>query len=139
MDRELDMTEINESTLENLERPGKPSPFACPDCGGVLWELNDGNLVHFRCRTGHAYSAETLLAEQMDGLEDALWVALRALEESASLARRLAERAQSRGHQFGYERFREQEEGALARADLIRQVLQRGLSTPKVSSDTSGV
>ena len=31
---ELDMKEISSE-----ERLGSPSPFGCPDCGGVLWEI----------------------------------------------------------------------------------------------------
>ena len=81
--------------MEALEttRDGKPSPFACPDCHGVLWEVEEGDLLRFRCRVGHAFSPESLLASQSSNLEEALWVALRALEETAALAERLQERA----------------------------------------------
>jgi len=54
--------ELRELTLHRDERlhPGEPSPYSCPDCGGVLWELKDGELLRFRCRVGHAYTSETL-------------------------------------------------------------------------------
>ncbi len=61
--------------------PGRPSPWPCPDCNGVLWEVEDGPVLRFRCRVGHAWSAESLLAQQADGVEGALWMALRALED----------------------------------------------------------
>jgi two-component system, chemotaxis family, protein-glutamate methylesterase/glutaminase len=67
-----------------------PSPFSCPDCNGVLSETVEDQMLHFRCRVGHAFSAETLLAQQSDGIEAALWAGVRALEESADLARRMA-------------------------------------------------
>jgi two-component system chemotaxis response regulator CheB len=61
-----------------------------------LWALSDGNLLRFRCRAGHAFSAESLLAEQSEALEEALWTALRALKERSALARRMAGRARAR-------------------------------------------
>jgi hypothetical protein len=76
---ETEIAQFNLEAVENeSDRPGKPSTFGCPDCGGILWKVEEGNLLRFRCRTGHAYSAETLLATQSDAIEDALWIALRA-------------------------------------------------------------
>jgi two-component system chemotaxis response regulator CheB len=125
--------ELEESVLADDKR-GHPSVFACPECGGALWEINDGGLVRFRCRTGHAFSAQTLLAEQVESLEEALWVALRALEEQAELAERLAERALQRGHRHGRAHFMKQAEEAKERAGLIRRVLLHG----RASADSSG-
>jgi two-component system chemotaxis response regulator CheB len=104
-------------------RPGEPSVFACPDCGGTLWELHDGDLTRFRCRVGHAWSANGLLAEQSEGIETALWTALRALEERAALCRRIAERMHERGLIASAERFAAQEANSRRRADVLRQVL----------------
>src|SRR5262245_34861077 len=64
---------------ESTDKLGKPSAFGCPECGGVLWEIDDAQLLRFRCRVGHAYSADSLVVEQTEGVEDALWAALRAL------------------------------------------------------------
>ncbi len=54
--------DVNEMTAD--EQAGKPSVFSCPECGGVLWEIQDGDLLRFRCRVGHAYSIESVLAGQ---------------------------------------------------------------------------
>jgi chemotaxis methyl-accepting protein methylase len=59
------------------------SGFSCPDCNGVLWEIRDGALERFRCRVGHAWSPEGLMTQQSEGLEAALWIAMRSLEERA--------------------------------------------------------
>jgi two-component system chemotaxis response regulator CheB len=74
-----------------------PSPFTCPDCGGSLWELREGKLVRYRCHVGHAFSTESLQAAQENKLEDTLWSALRAIEESIALRRRMLDRGRT-GH-----------------------------------------
>lgn len=109
-------------------RPGTLSGFGCPECGGTLWELADGRLLRFRCRTGHAYSIDSLLAEQSNALEEALWTALRALEENAALARRLAERAQARNYTRTAERFELQVREAERRVEVVRHLLEGDLT-----------
>ncbi|MBW4632393.1 MAG: chemotaxis protein CheB [Iphinoe sp. HA4291-MV1] len=126
MEIESDLVELDMEVLNNEERPGKPSTFGCPDCGGTLWELSDGGLLRFRCRTGHAYSAETLLAKQSDALEDALWVALRALEEKASLSRRMATRMRDRNQSLAAQRLEQEVQDTQERAAIIRDVLLKG-------------
>ena len=118
LDQESDIAEGNP-----LPPLGSPSGFACPECGGALWEIHDHELVRFRCRVGHAFSAQTLLAQQSDALEDAFWVALRALEESAALARRMAERARHSDRQLMAQRYDEQARDADQRAEIVRSVL----------------
>jgi two-component system chemotaxis response regulator CheB len=117
--------EMEGFSIEALEgnHPGQPSAFSCPDCNGVLWEIQDGGLVKFRCRVGHAWSPESLLTQQSEALEGALWVALRSLEERAALARKLAEPARRRGHRITASRFQEQAQEAQQAARLVRQLL----------------
>jgi two-component system, chemotaxis family, protein-glutamate methylesterase/glutaminase len=92
--------EVRVLTMHEDERdkPGEPSPYSCPECGGVLWELRDGEMLRFRCRVGHAYTSDGLLTDQSGTTERALWTALRALEEQGALKRRLAERARLQGN-----------------------------------------
>jgi two-component system chemotaxis response regulator CheB len=78
-----------------LERLGEPSAFACPECHGVLLQLKEGSRIRFRCHTGHAYSVASLLAAISEGIEDSLWVAIRALEEGRLLMCRMAEHLES--------------------------------------------
>jgi two-component system chemotaxis response regulator CheB len=47
--------------------------------------------VNYRCRVGHAWTADALLRARDDEVEGALWVALRSLQEKAKLSRRLAD------------------------------------------------
>jgi two-component system chemotaxis response regulator CheB len=126
---DVELTELERGALQDDQRPGEPSPFGCPECGGVLWERSDGALARYRCRVGHAYSAETLLAAQADGYEAALWSALRALEEKAQLTRRLAQRSDMQQMHSAATRFRAQLEEAEAHVEALRQLLQHGIST----------
>jgi two-component system chemotaxis response regulator CheB len=88
-----DVAEAGAAHLRHAEREGREPRFTCPGCGGALWELTDGGILRYRCHVGHGYTAESLLAQHTDGLDGALWAALRALEEGAALRRRLARRA----------------------------------------------
>jgi two-component system, chemotaxis family, protein-glutamate methylesterase/glutaminase len=128
---ETAIAELDEAAVRGEDRPGVPSPYACPDCGGVLWEMDNGDL-RFRCRVGHAYTAESLMEEQSAGLETILWSALRALEEKADLSRRMAARARSRGHAATEFRYRSHAEEAEQQAATVRDLLLRpeGLDRP---------
>ncbi len=106
-----------------------PSAFVCPACGGSLWELDDGGLVRYRCRVGHAYTEDSLLEEHTDGLEAALWTALRLLEENADLAQRLADRSRDMGSPGAAERFDDRVAEATTQARLIKEALRK-LSRP---------
>ncbi len=86
--KETDIVRMENSAIEE-DKPGIPSVYGCPDCGGTLWELQDGESLRFRCRVGHAFSADGLLNGQTNTLESALWNAYRALHENAALARRV--------------------------------------------------
>lgn len=103
-------------------REGEASGFTCPECGGALWEKPGGPL-HFRCRTGHAYSPESLLAKQADNLEITLWAAVRALEENAALARRMEKRMSQLGNAAVSNRYERRAQAAEAHADALRRIL----------------
>jgi two-component system chemotaxis response regulator CheB len=105
-------------------QPGRRAAFSCPDCGGALWETDQGGLLHFRCRVGHAYSENGLLHGQADTIEAALWTALRALEERTALTRRLAGRLRSSGREQIAARFEERANASEADARFLRGVIE---------------
>jgi len=131
MQVEADMAELELDALENPKRPGEPSGYACPACGGALWELRDGDLIRYRCRVGHAWSPDSLLAEQSGAVEAALWSALRALEERAALAQNMSHRSAQRGNDPIARKFADQARECESDARLIREVLlaKRGENT----------
>jgi two-component system, chemotaxis family, protein-glutamate methylesterase/glutaminase len=122
---EAQMANLDREALEGDERPGQPSPYSCPDCGGVLWEVEEGGYARYRCRVGHAYSPETMLVAQDEVFEEALWTAMKTLEESARLSARLADTERRRGHEWLVQRFEEKEREARQRVEVIRRYLLR--------------
>lgn len=62
----------------------------CPLCQGATVESMAGNVPQMRCHVGHTFTLESLIHAQRESLESALWAGVRALEESARLARRAA-------------------------------------------------
>jgi two-component system chemotaxis response regulator CheB len=73
------------SDLPAVNALGDQVPFNCPGCGGVLWKMNKNGLMRYRCHTGHAYTAASLLAEQNMKIEETMWTALRMFEERRNL------------------------------------------------------
>jgi two-component system chemotaxis response regulator CheB len=123
MEKESEIEAMDMDTIEDEEKPGTPSVFGCPECGGILWELQDGELLRFRCRVGHAFGAEGLLSAQSEGVDTALWSAFRALEENAALARRLAKRARQSGRNNSARIFEQRAQAVERQAETIRQAL----------------
>lgn len=69
----------------DAETLGPPSGFTCPDCNGSLISVGD---TTYRCRVGHAWTPEALFRARDRETENALWIALRSLEEKAKLSRK---------------------------------------------------
>jgi two-component system, chemotaxis family, protein-glutamate methylesterase/glutaminase len=78
------------SDLPSVNSLGEQAPFNCPGCGGVLWKMNKGSDLRYRCHTGHAYTAAALLTEQTMKIEETMWTALRMFEERKNLLTTMA-------------------------------------------------
>jgi two-component system chemotaxis response regulator CheB len=103
-----------------LADPRAPSAFTCPDCGGTLFEAAEDGVERFVCRVGHAYSGETLLQHQDERIEDVLWSAVRAFEERADLADRVAGRLRRAGLERQAQRYRARIEESIRHARQLR-------------------
>jgi two-component system chemotaxis response regulator CheB len=104
---------------------GPASGFVCPECHGPVWEHHEGDHVRYRCRVGHAYSQQAMIAAQRGEVETALWTALEALQERSELLMRVAERMDQRVPRSRH-LFREAAHDADERAAVIRRVLSMG-------------
>lgn len=121
------------SVEAGVEQIGEPSRFACPECHGVLLRMKDSGPARFRCHTGHAYSGRSLAAAVNDGIEDALWTAVRALEEGALLMQHLATELHGEAAAVDGGELRQQGAEAHDHAEMVRQVsqLREALKAPK--------
>lgn len=73
-----------------LEQMSEPSGLNCPTCRSALYELKDKRVLRFRCRSGHAFSALSLLSGQAEERESQMSSLFGSLIEEATLAKRLA-------------------------------------------------
>lgn len=144
LDAEIAEAGFDLGVMTGDDHPGTPSGFSCPDCSGVLWRIDDHGFLRFRCRVGHAWSAESLLHEQSAALDGALWMALRSLEERAALHRELGRRAQESGRRISATRFDERAAETAEAAHLIRHLLLdretvgEGVPSPGERDEQSG-
>jgi two-component system, chemotaxis family, protein-glutamate methylesterase/glutaminase len=109
--------------IASVERIGKISKLTCPDCHGALWEIDDQEMLRYRCHVGHAYSAEALNEGQSEMLEAALWSAVRALEEQVVLAKRIVDRARKSNQNRAARTFQRRAQEAEEHSSVIRQLL----------------
>jgi two-component system chemotaxis response regulator CheB len=133
--KETDMDENKKTSIEvriavqdqaleqGVLQLGELSPYACPECHGVLSVLKDGDIIRYRCHTGHAYSADSLLTSITENIEDTLWSAIRGVEESIILLNNLgdyyAEKNQPKLAAMYFRKAREAE----GRAKMVRQAV----------------
>ncbi len=133
IDIEPDIVELDGAALRKQGSPGTSTNLTCPDCGGVLSQLHERNLLQFRCHVGHAWSVSSLQAEHSKHVEKALWEAIRTLEERAKLMRQMAKNADSKNRSFSAKRYQELAQEAEQRSDMLRQTLFQG-QLPAVNS-----
>ena len=109
--------------------PGTPekkkftTTFTCPDCQGTIWEVNENGEIRYECRIGHSYSPDAMSEAEDENVERSLWMALRALEESAALEQRLAEIAGQRKRSSAHKFYSEKAHARKQHASVLREYL----------------
>jgi len=119
---------LEDNALEaGVMKLGKLSPFTCPECHGILLQIQDGELIRFRCHTGHAYSINSLLDDVTESVEISLWNALRAMDENLLVLRHLADHLNQQNDTATAGQIEQQAQEMRQRSQLLRQALrQRG-------------
>src|SRR5262245_439267 len=102
----------------------------------MLVKLRDQRPLRFRCYTGHAFTADSLLAEQGKVTEEAIWNTIRALQESSLLHTHLAEHWQTIDAEVAAELLRKGKK-AESQAKLVRAIsaAHEVLSEEKLEAD----
>jgi two-component system chemotaxis response regulator CheB len=119
---------------------GELSPFACPECHGVLVQLRDGGLLRFRCHTGHAYTANNLLAVMTEAIEESIWNTMRGMQESAMLMEHLARHVADSGDATLAAQFEEKARESRRRVERIKRLAfeHEQFSTDQLRSNAAG-
>lgn len=107
----------------------EPSPFSCPECHGVLLRLKAAEPARFRCHTGHGYSAHALVGAVNESIEEALWSAVRSLQEGSMLIEHLAEHLNGQDPSRAEELI-EQSRDVSRQSETVRELLigRKGLT-----------
>ncbi|MBO0358044.1 chemotaxis protein CheB [Hymenobacter sp. BT186] len=121
-------------TTEEADHLGERVPMTCPDCGGALWKLEHGNVLRFRCHTGHAFTADALFESSKHALEETLWVALRMMEERKNLLSSMAMRGEGLWSVQQAERLNE----IKAHINRLREFLLNGSTGATTASEQEG-
>ncbi len=119
MDMEVIIATHDNAFEMGIIEMGELTSLTCPDCHGALARLVEGNIIRFRCHTGHAYTASTLLADVTTSVEALLWQAMRGMEETTLLLHDIETHLRGLGHRKQAAVFADKAEEASHRARII--------------------
>jgi hypothetical protein len=114
---------LDDGTAGLWAKLGKLSPFTCPECHGMLLQIEEGGMVRFRCHTGHAYSVSSLLEDVNEAVENGMWNAVRAMDELMLLLNHLSEHMRDRNDPAMAAQIAQQAHDIDLRKQLVRQAL----------------
>ena len=89
--KEIEIASEERALEKGIMDFGELSPYTCPECHGVLTRLQNDNIIRYRCHTGHGYTVDTLMAALTEKIEDALYNAIRGMDESIILLNHLGD------------------------------------------------
>lgn len=113
----------------DIHTPGRPSHLSCPDCGGVLNEIDVDREMRFRCQVGHAFTPIGLAVAQREELERALSVAVRTHRDRIRLFDQMNDRAQARGLSHAERRWAD----AARESERLINVLENAMAILRTS------
>jgi two-component system, chemotaxis family, protein-glutamate methylesterase/glutaminase len=122
---EVGLAREGSGSMSEMDRIGQRSLLACPDCHGVMWEIQEGDLLRYRCHVGHAYTAELMSLALDETLKRALYSGLRALDERIALTRKLHKQAVDAGRKHLAETWSRKLGECEQEAQILRDAIKR--------------
>ena len=102
---------------------GEFSPLTCPECHGALTEYKEGKLRRFRCHTGHAHTAESLMTGIEENVEKSMWEVMRGLEESQLLLNHMMEVMRQAGNEGEADHYKNKAGHLAKSAQMVKEAL----------------
>ena len=121
--------------LENVEAIGTRTTYTCPECNGSIWQIGKSEPIRFRCHTGHSFTADVFLAEQTQNLENALWSAVRTMEEKVTFSRQMAERMRNYNLETEAAKHEDYAINLDKEVSLIRGIILNGFATKRTIAE----
>jgi two-component system chemotaxis response regulator CheB len=103
---------------------GELSQNTCPECGGPMREAA-GDVLRFRCHTGHAFTASILEDRTRRDIESSLWSAIRLFQQRANLDRGLAQKESEKGRLQGADSYAMRAAEAEGHASVLHDLLMK--------------
>jgi two-component system chemotaxis response regulator CheB len=122
---EHDLSLSKGEPMDHLKAIGTPSTFVCPDCKGSLWQVAGAQPQRYRCHTGHAYTLRSLEHAQAQATDEALWGAIRALQEKYLLLGTMAAASRAEGDEAGALRLEADARDVERQAAVLRQIAEK--------------
>lgn len=114
---------VSQDSISSLDQVAPRSVMTCPECRGVLWEMDSAPL-RYRCHTGHTYGPSVMQSLQDRSIEEGLWAAVRAFHEKEVLMRRQREAAVAEERHEQAQEYEMVADQARRNAHSLRQLLQ---------------
>lgn len=118
--------------LEHVEAIGTRTTYTCPECNGSIWQIGTSDPLRFRCHIGHSFTANVFLSEQTQNLENALWSAVRAMEEKVTFSQQMAERMENYNLLNDAAKYQEHAKGLDQEVALLRGLILNGFATKRM-------
>lgn len=125
MSAEINIAAEDSAFEQGIIGMGELTPLTCPECNGALISIREGKLIRYRCHTGHAFTASSLLAETTKSVEESFWKAVKSLEETVILLEQSGKQFSEGGNQEAAEQFFEQAQQARERAKIAHELAFR--------------
>jgi two-component system chemotaxis response regulator CheB len=120
--------------LKHVEAIGTRTTYTCPECNGSIWQIGKAEPLRFRCHTGHSFTANVFLSEQTQNIENALWSAVRAMEEKVTFSRQMSEQMKNYHLQSAAVNYEEHANSLDAEVSLIRGIILDGFATRTIAA-----